>query len=190
MEVSTPMEAECKFRLTDHVATRQVIEQLGAKFLLREDHCDTYLRHPSRDFRSTDEALRLREINGRPYVTYKGPRLSGPIKVRPEIELPLVEGTVNDWLKIWMSLGFTIARSVRKHRDIFEYFVEDRPFTITLDHVAELGWFAEIERLLTHVSEVQQAETEIQHLASAIGLGGIEKRSYLGLLLDLDTTKK
>ena len=65
--------------------------------------------------------MRIREINGAPFVTYKGPRLSGPIKIRPEIELPLAEGTLADWFKIWQSLGFTIALAVRKQRDIFQY---------------------------------------------------------------------
>jgi adenylate cyclase class 2 len=151
--------------------------------LVRENHCDTYLRHPSRDFRSTDEALRIREINGSPFITYKGPRLNGPIKIRPEIELPLAEGTLEEWLKIWQSLGFTIALAVRKQRDVFQYQMESRPFTITLDRVDELGWFAEIERILHHRSEVEQAELEIQQVAQLLGLREIEKRSYLGMLL-------
>jgi adenylate cyclase class 2 len=182
-DITTPMEAECKFRVEDHDATRRAIEQMGARFLVRENHCDTYLRHPSRDFRSTDEALRIREINGSPFITYKGPRLNGPIKIRPEIELPLAEGTLEEWLKIWQSLGFTIALAVRKQRDVFQYQMESRPFTITLDRVDELGWFAEIERILHHRSEVEQAELEIQQVAQLLGLREIEKRSYLGMLL-------
>ena len=184
-DIATPMEAECKFRVEDHVATRQAIDQMGARFKVREDHCDTYLRHPSRDFRTTDEALRLREINGKPFITYKGPRLSGPIKIRPEIELPLSEGSVEDWIKIWLALGFTTTLSVRKQRDVFQYQMGDRPFTITLDHVEELGWFAEIERILHHRSEIEQAENEIQEVARMIGLHEVEKRSYLGMLLGL-----
>jgi adenylate cyclase class 2 len=61
--------------------------------------------------------------------------------------------------------------------------MESRPFTITLDRVDELGWFAEIERILHHRSEVEQAELEIQQVAQLLGLRAIEKRSYLGMLL-------
>ena len=89
---NTSMEAECKFRVSNVDETRASLERVGAVFLKREEHRDTYLRHPCRDFRSTDEALRIREIDGQPFITYKGPRLAGPIKIRPEIELPMSSG--------------------------------------------------------------------------------------------------
>ncbi|MEQ1826458.1 MAG: CYTH domain-containing protein, partial [Pirellula sp.] len=93
---SQSLEAECKYRARDLAVTRQALIALSAEFVCREEQCDTYLRHPSRNFRETDEALRIREIDGKPFVTYKGPRLAGPIRIRPEIELPLAPGTVQD----------------------------------------------------------------------------------------------
>ena len=90
------MEAECKYRVPDVERARTRLKEIGAVFLRIETHRDTYLKHPSRDFRSTDEALRIREVDGEPFITYKGPRLAGPIKIRPEIELPMVAGTVEE----------------------------------------------------------------------------------------------
>jgi adenylate cyclase, class 2 len=185
MSSEDPIEAECKFRVFDQAVTRANIVSL-AKFVMLETHRDTYLRHPSRDFRATHEALRIREIDGQPFVTYKGPKLDGPIKIRPEIELPLVQGTTDDWLKIWMHLGFQVVLQVHKQRELFEILLHDRALTITLDDVSGLGWFVEIERVLSSQSQIEVAQQDIQHVASLLGLHDIERRSYLGMLLSLD----
>ena len=159
------------------------MEKVGAVFLRREEHCDTYLRHPSRDFRTTDEALRIREINGEPYITYKGPRLAGPIKIRPEIELPMVSGTMDDWLKIWGHLGFVVALTVPKIREVYTLVHCSRGVTITLDHVESLGYFVEIERIVSDKSEIALAQQDIQEIGRLLHLSQVEPRSYLGLLL-------
>lgn len=182
-DTQSPLEAECKFRVSDIAYVKQNISSAGGEFLRRELHRDTYLRHPSRDFRQTDEALRIREINGEPWVTYKGPRLAGPIKIRPEIELPLAPKTVEQWLQIWTSLGFVIAASVEKEREIYRCTFESRELTVTLDSVTDLGEFAEVERVLDSAEEIQQAQSDILELAKKLGLKEIERKSYLGLLL-------
>lgn len=159
------------------------LEKFGAVFLRREEHRDTYLRHPSRDFRTTDEALRIREINGQPFITYKGPRLAGPIKIRPEIELPMVSGTMDDWLKIWGHLGFVVALTVPKIREVYTLVHCSRSVTITLDHVEALGYFVEIERIVSCKSEIELAQQDIQEIGRLLHLSQVEPRSYLGLLL-------
>ena len=180
---TTPMEAECKFRVSDAAALRTQLTNLGAVFVKREEHRDTYLRHPSRDFRATDEALRIREIDGEPFITYKGPRLAGPIKIRPEIELPMVSGTAEDWLKIWLHLGFVVALTVPKTREVYWFEQNTRSVTITLDHVEPLGYFAEIERIVFTPTEIESAQQDIQEIGRMLGLSEVERRSYLGLLL-------
>lgn len=180
---NSPLEAECKFVVSDLEAVRTKLENMNALFQRTEEHRDTYLRHPSRDFRQSKEALRIREVNGMPWVTYKGPKLSGPIKIRPEIELPLVPDTVEEWLRIWNSLGFQIAATVEKSRDVYSVQLNERALTVTLDTVQNLGTFAEIERILDSETEIQNAQKDIMRLASLLGLTEIETRSYLGLLL-------
>ena len=179
-----PLEAECKFRVRHHQPVIDALIGLHAVAIGTESHCDTYLRHPSRDFRTTDEALRIREIDGLPYLTYKGPRLSGPIKIRTEIELPLHRGDKSSWLEVWKHLGFSIVTEVVKKRTIYRLDSERRPLTITLDEVEKLGSFVEIERILEQSDEVEQAEKDILAVAQMLGLRDIEKRSYLGLLLE------
>jgi len=159
------------------------LKEIGAEFLHLESHRDTYLRHPSRDFRSTDEALRIREVDGEPFITYKGPRLAGPIKIRPEIELPMVPGTAEDWLKIWGHLGFVVVLAVPKSREVYQLEHAGRFLTITLDQVESLGAFTEIERIVSDPSEIEQAQADIQAVGRMLQLTEVEPRSYLGLLL-------
>ncbi len=93
-----PLEAECKFRVEDARLLEERLARVQALFIGTESHCDTYLRHPSRDFRQTDEALRVREIDGQPHITYKGPRQPGPIKIRRRSNCP--------WFRTRPNLGF------------------------------------------------------------------------------------
>ena len=180
----TPMEVECKFRVQDAIAIRKRLKDLGGVYLRREEHRDTYLQHPSRDFRKTDEALRIREVDGEPFITYKGPRLTGPIKIRPEIELPMVSGTVDDWLKIWGHLGFVVALTVPKTREVYTLEHCHRSVTITLDHVESLGYFSEIERMINDQCEIEQAQRDIQEVGQRLGLSQVESHSYLSMLLE------
>jgi adenylate cyclase class 2 len=178
-----PLEIECKFQVADRDSLKNRILSLGGVFLQNEIHRDTYLRHPSRDFRVTDEALRIRELNGKPLITYKGPRLPGPVKIRPEIELPLVSDTVESWLSIWQHLGFEIVARVSKIRSVYKISTHERELTITMDCVEGVGEYAEIERVVEEPSAIENAKNDILELATQLGLGQIEKRSYLSLLL-------
>jgi adenylate cyclase class 2 len=178
-----PLEAECKFIAPNPEQTRSKILALGGVFVKTEQHVDTYLRHPCRDFRATDEALRIRQINDEAYITYKGKRREGPIKIRPETELPLAANTVAGWFQIWESLGFEKVQQVKKTRHLFQLDRPDGPITVTLDHIAGLGDFVEIERVLTNENQIDAAQNEILRLADELQLGAIEKRSYLSMIL-------
>ncbi len=178
-----PLEAECKFVAPDPERTRARIIELGGVFQKMEQHVDTYLRHPCRDFRATDEALRIRQIDDESFVTYKGKRLDGPIKIRPEIELPLTENTTDSWLQIWENLGFEKLKQVKKTRESFQLDRSSGLITVTLDRVSGLGHFVEIERVLSDKSQIEAAQREILGLAEELYLGTIEKRSYLSMIL-------
>ncbi len=101
--MSQLLEVEQKFRVASHHTLRDLLAELKAESLPVERHCDTYMRHPCRDFASTGEAFRVREVNDETLVTYKGSRLSGPVKIRKELELPLAEGTRDGWIEIWVN---------------------------------------------------------------------------------------
>jgi len=68
------IEVEVKVR-ADHSQVRSVLQKLGAIKIGIENQSDTYFAAPYRDFAKTDEALRIRSLDGKAVLTYKGPKL-------------------------------------------------------------------------------------------------------------------
>jgi len=91
--------------------------ELGAKKVGAEKHEDIYFNPPHRDFRESDRVLRVRRVDGRYFLTYKGPRIDSEMKIREEIEIP----TELEIIEILRSLGFKDTAIVRKRRKIFRY---------------------------------------------------------------------
>lgn len=182
MSTSGGIEVEQKFRLDDVAALEKRLMESGASFVSNQEEVDTYLRHPSRDFSQTDEALRIRQIGDWAVITYKGPRKKGPVKVRKEIEIPIVQKTLGMWLDVWQSLGFEEVAQVRKTRRAFKLEHKGRRFTITLDHVKDIGDFAEVELLVVDHAQADLAAEAIQDVAALLELHEIERRSYLSLV--------
>lgn len=143
-----------------------------------EDHVDTYFAHPdpARDFRRTDEAVRLSVRGERVELTYKGPKLDGRTKARREIVVAVPsEGTARAFLE---AVGFRAAAEVRKHRERFH--VEG--FEVALDSVPGLGVFVELERQADDDEDRAHMEAEAEALLRRWGLVERERRSYLELL--------
>ena len=176
------LEAEQKFRIQDCAAVIDNLRGLGFVIVKAEQHEDTYLRHPARDFATSGEALRLRCIDGTKVVTYKGPRFAGPVKIRPEIELPIA-GELAEWLRMWQLLGFTIAERVRKTRTVMTCSAYPN-VSIAVDRVERLGDFVEIETLIEDDADQASAVQTIEGLAKEIGLNVVEPRSYLRQILE------
>lgn len=182
-KLSNGIEVEQKFRLIDVASFEALLQQCGAVEISNQQEVDTYLKHPARDFRATDEALRIRQVGDWAVVTYKGPRKPGPVKVRDELEIPVVQHTSQEWLKIFNLLGFQTVADVCKTRRSFTLAHLDRRFNLTIDQVANVGIFAEIELLVQDQGEVKEAVQAIQDLAKHLKLTEPEQRSYLSMVL-------
>jgi len=111
------LEAEVKLALApdNAAALRTRLAAADVRAAGTHDQTDTYFAHPGRDFRATDEALRLRSDNGALRITYKGPKLDPPRKTREEIEFALGadHATASTLLE---RLGFRPVAEVRKRR--------------------------------------------------------------------------
>ncbi len=183
-----PWEVEQKFIVSDVGSLLERLEHLGAAELPTESHVDIYLAHPCRDFKATDEAFRLRKYNSQACVTYKGKRLPGNVKTRPEIELYIEPSEIDQWLEMMQLLGFQAKPKVLKTRRVFSVFenpqvAKQTPFTIALDEVVELGAFAEVELLVDDPQQLEAARARIEAMANLLGLTNVQPRSYLSLLL-------
>jgi adenylate cyclase class 2 len=185
-------EVELKFRVADVPAVEGRLAALGAHFAAPVEQVDRYFAHPARDFAATDEALRLRRMGDAFVITWKGPRLAGGGKTRREIELPLAtvapaaapgaSATLDRWTELLEALGFRRVRDVAKQRRIARLAWQGAEVEIALDTVIGLGDYLELE-LLAMADEISAAQARIEMLASELGCGPTEPRSYLEMVL-------
>jgi adenylate cyclase class 2 len=175
-------EVELKVRAS-HDAVRERLDALGAERTGTVTQVDTYYDAPHRDFAETDEALRIRreergdETTTR--VTYKGPLVEAASKTRKEVETGVADADHFD--DILAALGFSPAAVVEKERE--RYALDG--YTVTLDTVADLGEFVEIEREAPEAAVESTREDAVAHLRD-LGLDPDDqiRTSYLGLLVN------
>jgi len=184
-------EVEQKFALADPADMKARLSALGARAAGQCDQVDGYLSHPARDFSKTDEALRIRQVDGQALVTYKGPKIDRETKTRQEIELALPAGatTAADFGRLFAALGFAPAGEVRKHRRTFHLDWQGEAVEVALDEVAGLGHFVELE-ISASEGTLDAARSALAGLAARLELGTSERRSYLELLLGGATSVK
>lgn len=164
------LEVEVKAKIIPEKIKEKLL-QMGANFAKKEKQVDIYFRHPSRNFASRDEALRVREIDGRFFLTYKGPRVEKETKTREEIEVT-VKGDILPLLK---KLGFEPLESMEKEREIYNW----NDLKVCIDGIKELGSFLEVE------GERKQDKQKIFGLLSELGLSAdsLIKESYLEMFM-------
>jgi adenylate cyclase class 2 len=178
------LEIEQKFAGADFAALEQKLAAWGARPGARQDEADHYFNAPDRDFARTDEVFRLRRIGAENWLTYKGPKQQASVKVRTELEVPLTPGdeAAADMTRLLKHLGYRPVAVVRKHRRMYHFDRGGFALTVCLDDVDELGRFTEVE-ILAPEDRRDAARDVVGEVASGLGLGAAERRSYLGLLL-------
>jgi adenylate cyclase class 2 len=178
------VEVEQKFRGVDFAALERRLLALGAREAERREEADHYFNAPDRDFARTDEALRIRRVGPANFVTYKGPKRDLQTKTRTEIEVPLGSGdaAAEDFARLLVQLGYRPVAVVRKTRRIFHLQREGFTLDVTLDDVAGVGAFAELE-IGVEERQLDAARDVLLRTAQELGLTNSERRSYLELLL-------
>jgi adenylate cyclase, class 2 len=179
------LEVEQKHRVEDLAALEAQLEALGVKLGPPLEQADLYFAHPSRDFATTDEALRIRTAGGTSFVTYKGPKLDSATKTRRELELPLGTSDADGarFAELLRALGFRPVATVRKRRRTFHIEHDGQMVEGALDDVDAVGTFAELE-LQVAGDDFAHAKRTILSLAKELELGPAERRSYLEMLLE------
>ncbi|MEA2070926.1 MAG: class IV adenylate cyclase [Asgard group archaeon] len=172
-------EVELKFPIKDIESLEYQLRELGGSLDSVSTQRDSYFNHPQRDFKHTDEALRIREEGTKCYLTYKGQRLDRKSKTRKEFNVEIKDAEKIQ--AILKALGFELTFVVLKERRRYSY----QDFTICFDNIDNLGAFIEIESLVKTESEINQIEEKIFAITKDIGVKEEEpiKKSYLELLL-------
>lgn len=177
-------EVEQKFPVVDLQQLEKNLHELNATIEEPQVEADLYFAHPCRDFRQTDEALRIRRKGEKNFVTYKGPKIDATTKTRREIDLPVLPGsemTLN-WQALLESLGFQPVAEVRKSRRKAKIAWQGQEVEGSLDDVEGVGSYFELE-LIAEKDGIEAAKACIHSLAEKLGLHETERRSYLELLL-------
>ncbi|MCG8650239.1 MAG: class IV adenylate cyclase [Pirellulales bacterium] len=180
------IEIEQKFRVQDTAQLAHLIISLGGDEKPSQLHQDTYYNHPGRDFAETREALRVRRVDGVPWITYKGTLLPGHVKARRELEWQLSPGDDDgsNTETLLELLGFRRVATVEKHRRPFTLSLAEQTCCVVIDRVTSLGDFAELELIVEQTDDVEAARANIDALAGKLKLDQRESRSYLAILLD------
>ena len=143
---------------------------------------DLYYNGSSRDFKKTDEALRLRRCQVLPdgpeevLLTYKGPKEGSLAKSRKEYETAV--GDQATMAAVLEALGFQPVREVEKVRRE----LTAGPVTACLDEVTGLGAFLELELLVE--TDRDGAAERLLALLDRLGVPreNLTRRSYLEML--------
>jgi adenylate cyclase class 2 len=178
------LEVEVKYRAADHARIEEQLRRWSARLAEGREDADTYVNAPHRDFAKTDEAFRVRRIGEKNFVTYKGPKTDAHTKTRREIEVPLADGAAaaDQFQELLVALGFKPVAVVRKRRRVFDLTRDGFALHVSLDDVAGVGKYAEIE-IVAPDSEFDRAKATVLQVAAELGLTEMERRSYLELLL-------
>jgi len=191
----TVLEIEMKASLNgvDPERLSAAVERLGFVpiYSCREE--DTYYNGIGRDFRETDEALRIRSHTQDGHVeacvTYKGPKQDARSQTRIELETEVASpGTMRAILE---RLGFRKVLDVCKNRRGYCR----SGMNLCLDEVDGLGRFLELEIVAPDGTEDAQRETLLDRLFSVLDELGVPREnltrsSYLELLMARATSKK
>ena len=179
------LEAELKASLGD-MSVEALLDRALARGFAPEGAVrerDVYFNGAGRDFRRTDEALRLRSVvlldgTRKSLVTYKGPKLDQVSNARTEYETAVSDGETAE--KLLEALGYRPLAVVDKVRRT--YRMED--VTLCLDEVEGLGGFLELEILVPAEEGREEAVGRLLALLDGLGISRdrLSRRSYLELV--------
>lgn len=184
------IEVEVKVR-ADHEKIMQTLKSrkdCSFGFVRTEHQKDVYFNAPDRDFAETDEALRIRSVNGAGEITYKGKRFDERSKTRPEFNSPADEDSMT---QILLALGYRISGKVEKTRNVFTFSDDAGEMIFCFDRIESLGDFLEIEIDLEDGSSQKEVRKATEKIFGILAEFGIREKdsvrtSYLELVMNAE----
>ena len=193
------IEVEIKVKISDPNLIRKKFDNFNGIYKLSLHHEDTYFNMPKglRDFKNTDEALRLRKstefdrvnkelaqkINY--FITYKGKKIDKTTKTREEIEVKIDEiEAMKNLLKL---LGFQEVFTVIKERELFDFKFKDTRIEALIDYIPILEQhFVEVELITESYDDVDEIKEILFQFLENFGIKKQEsvRKSYLELIAD------
>ncbi len=173
------IEIEIKVKIDNKDEIIEKLKKLGFKFIKKKFQEDIYFNGSNRDFKKTDEALRIRDDNGTFFITYKGPKLDNISKTREEIEVKIEDK--EKMRLILKKLGFKEVPPIRKIREIYKR----GDIIASIDNVEGLGIFLELEKSISdsEITKKDEILNELLDLLKSLNISKdkIIRKSYLEL---------
>ena len=194
------IELEIKVKISDPEIMINKFKDHGGIYKISLYHEDTYFNMPKglRDFKETDEALRLRksvEINkfDNPiektvnyYITYNGKKIDITTKTREEIDVKIEDiEKIRDMLKL---LGFQEIFTVKKERELFEFEFQTYHIEALIDYIPILEqYFIEVEYLVESAENLNSSREVLFEFLTLFDIKKEEsiRKSYLELISDM-----
>lgn len=175
-----------KLPLSDRDKFTKLLIKKGAKEIGIETNVDYYFRHPIRNFKQTDEALRIREkrLNNKVLyeITYKGSKLNPDSKTREELNVEIKD--LNNMVSILKVLGFGLSAKIVKTRQNWKL----DSYIISIDQLEDLGEYVEFEKMIKRdeIKDISKYVAEMHVFIKELGLDPKNqiRRSYLELFLE------
>lgn len=172
-----PVEIEAKMQVADHGSVREALRRRHAEGGSVTLETNVFFDTPDRRLLAGDEGLRLRTNHDSAtghethVVTYKGPRMPGPLKSREEVELTVDDPAAT--ARLFEKLGYLKILSFEKRRQSWTL----GGCKVELDELPLLGSFVEVEG---------PGEREVMAVREALGLADLPmiQTSYIGMLVE------
>ena len=193
------IEVEIKAQIADPTLIRKKIVENQGSYKFSLIHKDIYFNMPKglRDFKQTDEALRLRKSSrfnkSNPdiireteyFCTYKGRKLDALTKTRNEFVIKV--DNIENMKQVFELLGFREVLTVNKERELFKLNFRDKTIEALIDYIPLLKqFFIEVEYLVKTPEEISASQEVLFDLLCQLGIKKEEsiRKSYLELILE------
>jgi len=198
------IEVEIKVQIPDPALMRKRFEDNQGIYKFSLIHEDTYYNMPKglRDFKQTDEALRLRKSSRYDkgnreniqdieyFITYKGRKIDTLTKTREEIDIKIED--IEKMKKMLELLGFQEVLTVKKERELYVFNFKNYQIEALIDYLPILKkHFIEVEYLAKFSEEIEDLRQVLFDFLSLFDIKRAESiiKSYLELILEKSEEK-
>ena len=198
------IEVEIKVRISDPALMKKRFKENQGTYKFSLIHEDTYYNMPKglRDFKQTDEALRLRKSSRfdksnhediqdiEYFIAYKGRKIDTLTKTREEIDIKIED--IKKMKDILELLGFQEVLTVKKEREYYAFNFKNYHIDALIDYLPILKQhFIEVEYLAKSYEEIEDSKQVLFDFLSIFDIKRGESiiKSYLELILEKSEEK-
>ena len=191
------IEVEIKVKISDPDLIRKQFKENNGVYKLSLLHEDIYFNMPKglRDFKKTDEALRLRKSiefhksdkekskKNAYFITYKGKKIDDTTKTREELEIKIED--FDRMRSLLKNLGFQEIFTVKKERELYEFVFNNFHIDALIDYIPILNQhFIEVEFLSETQNNLESRKNKLFEFLGHFGISQKEsiRESYLELI--------